>query len=60
MGERQARQGGERAHPIMRQLCYATGEGEAEENRAHISEICCTNARTSRIPKKDCIPRKIF
>ena len=32
--------------------CYITGESRAEENRAQISEICCTDARTSRIPSK--------
>ena len=32
--------------------CYVIGEGGTEENRAQISEICCTDARMSRIPKQ--------
>ena len=32
--------------------CYVTGEGRTEE-------ICCTDARTSRIPNKGHIPSKI-
>ena len=60
VGWRHARQGGELAQPIIRQSCYVTGEGGAEENRVQTSEICCTDTRTSRIPNEGRIPRKMF
>ena len=39
---------------------YVTGKGEAEENSAQISEICCIDARTSPILNKGRIPSKNF